>query len=77
MIAALRRGLGRGPGLFPVPTAALRVAAGLAGRAEAFGRIAESLVANPDALRRFGWQPPVATPDGLAALSRASAATGA
>ncbi|MBM6593840.1 NAD-dependent epimerase/dehydratase family protein [Microvirga pudoricolor] len=77
MIAALRRGLGREPGLVPVPAFVLKTAATLTGKAEAYERIAGSLVASPDALRRFGWQPPVATPEGLAALARESAAAGA
>ena len=71
MIAAMRRGLGRRPGLLPVPAALLRIAMQAAGRAEGFDRLAGSLVADPSALQRLGWTPPVSTPDGLAALMRA------
>jgi nucleoside-diphosphate-sugar epimerase len=70
MIAALRYGLGRRPGLLPAPVPLLRYALRLLGRAEAFERIAGSLVVNPDALMRLGWKPPVRTQDGLAALAR-------
>jgi nucleoside-diphosphate-sugar epimerase len=73
MIRALRRGLGRRAGLIPVPPALLHAAARLAGREEAFQRLANPLVASAEALRRCGWQPPLSTPDGLAQLARASA----
>jgi nucleoside-diphosphate-sugar epimerase len=76
MVAALRAGLGRRPGLVPIPTAILSGLARLAGREEAFERLAGSLVASPDALRRCGWQPPVATKEALARLAR-SAGSGA
>jgi nucleoside-diphosphate-sugar epimerase len=75
MIRALRRGLGRRAGLVPVPPALLHAAARLAGREEAFQRLANPLVASAEALRRCGWQPPLSTPDGLAQL--AAAASGA
>jgi nucleoside-diphosphate-sugar epimerase len=70
MIAALRRGLGRRPGLIPVPPALLKTVLHAAGRAESYQRLAGSLVADPAALARLGWTPQVATPDGLATLAR-------
>ena len=70
MVAAIRRGLGRRPGLVPVPSAMLAAACRLAGREETYARLAGSLVADPAALKRFGWTPAVTTPDGLAALMR-------
>jgi nucleoside-diphosphate-sugar epimerase len=70
MVAALRRGLGRGPGLIPVPSFVLKGAAALAGRGEAYERLAGSLVASPEALRNLGWQPVSSTRDALAALAR-------
>jgi UDP-glucose 4-epimerase len=70
MIAALRRGLDRSPGLIPVPAALLELAARLSGREEAFRRIARALVVSPDALRRCGWQPSVTSQEGLARLAR-------
>ena len=71
MIAAIRAGLGRQPGLLPVPEALLNLASRLAGKREAFERLAGSLVADPAALINLGWQPPVAARDGLAGLARA------
>lgn len=70
MVAALRQGLGRPPGLVPVPAGLLAAAARLAGKDEAFERLAGSLVASPEALRRFGWRPPAATREALARLTR-------
>jgi UDP-glucose 4-epimerase len=70
MIAALREGLGRGPGVFPVPRALMEAAFRALGRGEAFERLAGSLVASPAALQALGWAPPVETKAGLAALAR-------
>jgi UDP-glucose 4-epimerase len=68
MVAAIRRGLGRRPGLVPVPAAILAAACRVAGREEAYRRLAGSLVADPAALRALGWTPSVATREGLAKL---------
>jgi len=73
IITFLRKGLGRGPGLIPVPSFVLRGAASLAGRGEAYQRLAGSLVASPEALRALGWQPVSSTRDGLARLAADSA----
>jgi nucleoside-diphosphate-sugar epimerase len=73
MIAALRQGLGRPPGLFPLPSALVQAAFRAMGRDEAYARLAGSLVADPSALKSLGWVPPVQTPEGLAALARSSA----
>jgi UDP-glucose 4-epimerase len=70
MIAALRGGLGRRPGLIPVPLALLETALRATGRSEVYQRLAGSLVADPSALSRLGWTPSVTTPEGLAALAR-------
>src|SRR5262244_3221525 len=70
MITALRRGLNRSPGLIPVPPSLLEMALRAAGRTEIYQRLAGSLVADPAALLRLGWTPPVATADALAALAR-------
>lgn len=70
MIAALRRGLGRGSSLFPVPTALLRALAQASGREQIYVRLAGSLVVDPSALAALGWSPGVATPDGLERLAR-------
>ena len=70
MITALRRGLNRSPGLIPVPPPLLEMALRAAGRTEIYQRLAGSLVADPAALLRLGWTPPVTTADALAALAR-------
>jgi nucleoside-diphosphate-sugar epimerase len=70
IVAALRRGLGRRPGLIPVPVAVLRTALHAAGRGEIYERLSGSLVAEPARLRELGWSPPVTTPEGLAALAQ-------
>ena len=57
-------------GLFPVPPTLLRTAARAAGRMEIYERLAGSLVADPAALIRLGWKPPVTTAQALAALAR-------
>ena len=70
MITALRRGLNRSPGLIPVPPSLLEMGLRAAGRTEIYDRLAGSLVADPAALLRLGWQPPVTTAEALAALAR-------
>jgi nucleoside-diphosphate-sugar epimerase len=77
IIAALRKGFGRGSGLVPVPSFALGAAAALMGKAEAYERLSGALVASPAALKALGWQPVNATPDGLARLAQQASETGA
>ncbi|WP_306227578.1 NAD-dependent epimerase/dehydratase family protein [Bosea beijingensis] len=74
MLAAMRAGLGRGPGLLPVPEAWLRRLAGLAGREETFLKLAGSVVARPERLLRAGWRPQVETKAALARLAASSRA---
>jgi nucleoside-diphosphate-sugar epimerase len=74
MIAAMRQGLGRGPGLIPVPQALLGTVLQAFGRGEVYQRLAGSLVADPAALLRLNWTPPVATSEGLARLARTDGA---
>ncbi len=70
MLTALRAGLGRRPGLFPVPEALLKLALARAGKAEWIARLCEPLVASSAALQGLGWSPAVSTAAGLAALMR-------
>jgi nucleoside-diphosphate-sugar epimerase len=70
MIAALRRGLGRRPGLVPVPPGILAAGLRAAGKSEIYQRLAGALVADPSALMQLGFKPPVTTPEGLFALAR-------
>lgn len=69
MLAAMRSGLGRSPGLVAIPEAWLRRLARLAGREETFLKLAGSLVARPERLLRAGWQPPAETRAALARLA--------
>jgi nucleoside-diphosphate-sugar epimerase len=73
MIAALREGLGRRPGLIPVPPRLIEAACRAAGRGAVYERLAGALVVDPAALMRLGWVPPLASRAGLAALARSSA----
>ena len=72
MVAALREGLGRRPGLVPVPAPLLALAARLSGRSETYRRLSGSLVASPAALMGLGWRPVHSTREGLAQLARAA-----
>jgi nucleoside-diphosphate-sugar epimerase len=68
MITSLRRGLGRRPGLVPVPPRLIELALRAAGRGEIYQRLAGSLVADPSALKALGWTPRITTMQGLRAL---------
>jgi UDP-glucose 4-epimerase len=74
IVAAMRAGLGRRPGLFYVPKPVLKGALRAAGRAGPLAPLFGSLVADPSALRRLNWVPPTETATGLAALLRDDAA---
>jgi nucleoside-diphosphate-sugar epimerase len=74
MVAAMRQGLGRQAGVFPLPAAFVRLLLRAAGREEIYQRLSGSLVANPSALISLGWVPPVATRAGLARLMQANGA---
>ena len=74
IVAALRHGLGRGPGLIPVPSFVLTGRPRSPGRRRPIERLAGSLVASPEALKELGWQPVSSTRDALAALARQAGA---
>lgn len=69
IVAALRQGMGRRPGLLSVPEELLRVVCGLAGRSEAFARLAGALAVDAGALRRSGFVPRLETAAQLRWLS--------
>lgn len=69
IVAAMRHGRGRGAGLVPVPAGWLGAAARLAGKSDAFAKLAGSLVAEPRDLLRAGWRPRVETRAALARLA--------
>jgi nucleoside-diphosphate-sugar epimerase len=65
MIAAMREGLGRRPGLINVPAPIVRLALQAAGRAAWYQRLACPLVVDASALSKLGWTPRVSTSAGL------------
>ena len=73
IVATLRAGAGRRPGLLPVPPALIALAAHAIGRAEEWQRLGGSLVADPGKLLATGWKPAIETRAGLAALTQAAA----
>lgn len=73
IVAAMRQGLGRRAALFYVPKPLLRGALRAAGQAETCAPLFGSLVADPSALTRLNWVPPIETEAGLAALLRGEA----
>jgi UDP-glucose 4-epimerase len=70
IIAALRRGLGRPPRLYPVPPAFFARALKLAGGDDVWARIGGSLVVDPSKLIAAGWQPDANTLGALARIAR-------
>lgn len=70
ILAAMRTGLGRSPGLVPVPLQPLRAALRLAGRGDVWDRIAGDLVVDTAALQATGWHPVETTIAALATSIR-------
>jgi nucleoside-diphosphate-sugar epimerase len=68
MIAAMRRGLGRRPNVFGIPSAFLELSLRAAGREYVYERLSGALVADPTALMQLGWKPPLTSEVGLARL---------
>jgi hypothetical protein len=73
MIGALRHGLGHAPNVFWLPPTLLKHAFRAAARDYVYERFSGSLVADPSALRRMGWTPPLTTEVGLARLMQTPA----
>jgi UDP-glucose 4-epimerase len=71
IVAALRSGLGRRPGLFAVPPELFAAGLMMLGRGDLWQRLGGELVADPGKLLEAGWRPPVSTREGLAAMARA------
>jgi UDP-glucose 4-epimerase len=71
IVAALRAGQGRRPGLLPVPPVLIALAANTAGRGDDWQRIGGAMVADPTKLLQEGWKPTIDTRAGLAALTAA------
>jgi len=70
MIVALRQGLQRRPGIFPLPSSLLRAASLAVGQSETHRLIAGSLVADCAKLSGLGFVPVTDTKTALAALMR-------
>lgn len=73
IVAALRAGLGRSPGLFALPPALLRIAAAAAGQKSRFETLEQDLVASSASLEATGWN---AVPDTVASLADTMRRTG-
>lgn len=67
IVAALRAGLGRPPGLFALPGSTLTAAARVIGRRDAWQRLNSDLVVDAASLRQTGWTPCRDTDKALAA----------
>ena len=74
IIAAMRAGQGRPPGLLPVPPVLIGLALKAMGRRLEWERLGGNLVANPEKLLRAGWRPSVETRAGLADMARGARA---
>jgi UDP-glucose 4-epimerase len=72
MVAAMRRGLGRRPGVFPFSPWALGNLLRVTGKEEVYRRLSGSLVAHPSALAALGWAPRLTTWEGLGRLMQES-----
>jgi UDP-glucose 4-epimerase len=70
IITAYRRGLGRSPGLIPVPPGLVGSGLRLVGRQEMAERLRGSLLLAPTALAATGWQPVQTSLEGLERLGR-------
>ncbi|MBV9517752.1 MAG: NAD-dependent epimerase/dehydratase family protein [Hyphomicrobiales bacterium] len=72
MLAALREGLNRGPGLFAVPAPLTRSALSLPGMGEMRAKLLGDLVASPAKLMKTGWEPRWAPRIALARIGAAA-----
>jgi UDP-glucose 4-epimerase len=72
IVAAMRSGLGRGPGIVRVPLAPARLALRLAGEAGMWERIAGALVVSTAALEASGWRASETAEEGLGRWMRES-----
>jgi nucleoside-diphosphate-sugar epimerase len=71
IVAALRKGAGRSPRLFPVPPAIFETGLKAIGRTDIWERLGGDLVVDPSKLIGAGWRP---DPDTAAGLARMAAA---
>jgi UDP-glucose 4-epimerase len=74
MVAAMRRGLGRRPAVFPIPAKLLETGLDALGRTNDQRFATDTLIADPAALIGLGWKPELTTAQGLERLMRSSPA---
>ena len=70
IVASLRHGMGRKPGLVSVPPALLRLALAALGRGGSWDQINGALVADSGKLLAAGWRPDIDTRGALVAMTR-------
>jgi UDP-glucose 4-epimerase len=70
IIAAMRTGQGRSPGLLPIPVTLIGLGLKATRRTDQWERLGNSLIVDPGKLLRAGWRPTVETVAGLAAMAR-------
>jgi nucleoside-diphosphate-sugar epimerase len=75
LVGAMREGLGKPPHLVKVPTGAVKKIMKSFGREADWERVSGAFVIDPAKLMATGWQPSVATHDGIVAMMRAEAGT--
>jgi UDP-glucose 4-epimerase len=72
IVAALRAGEGRSPGLLPVPSPLLAAVMKAMGRDDEWQRLGGTLVADPAKLIGAGWKPAIDTRTGLRDMAQAA-----
>jgi UDP-glucose 4-epimerase len=70
IVAALRAGLGKAPGLIAVPPGVIRLGLAAIGRARTWDQLGGQLVVDPGKLIAAGWWPDADTQAALAAMAR-------
>jgi UDP-glucose 4-epimerase len=76
MIGGIRAGLGRRPGLFPLPRPVLAATLKAMGMPEAYQLLSGSLLADSSALASLDWKPVIDSRAGLAAMTRRATGSG-
>jgi UDP-glucose 4-epimerase len=72
IVAALRAGMGKAPGLIAVPPAVIRLGLAALGRTHNWDQLDGQLVVDPSKLIASGWRPDPDTKAALAAMGRAN-----
>lgn len=70
LVTAMRTGLGKAPGLIPVPPGLVRIGLAALGRRESADQVGGPLVVDPKKLLAAGWQPDLDTASAIAAMAR-------